>query len=170
MTFVTGGLAVAGLAAVAIPIMIFLLWRQRRTPIKWAAMRFLLEAYKKHRRRLQVEQLLLLAVRCLIVALLGAALARPLLEHAGLLDGSGSRTVYLIVDDGLVSGLQVDLDETALSRHVAAATEIIDGLEPGDRVGLITTARPARALLHPPSTDRRAVVMSRTMPMNKSRM
>ena len=69
MTFVTGGLALAGLAATAIPIIIFLLWRQRRTPVPWAAMRFLLEAFRKHRRRLQVEQLLLLAVRCLIVAL-----------------------------------------------------------------------------------------------------
>ena len=62
MTFVTAGLAVAGVLGMAIPIIIFLLWRQRRTPIEWGAMRFLLEAYRKHRRRLRFEQLLLLAV------------------------------------------------------------------------------------------------------------
>ncbi len=79
MTFVTAGLAIAGLAAMAVPILIHLLSRQRRRPIQWAAMRFLMEALRKHRRRLQLQQLLLLAVRCLILALLGAALARPFL-------------------------------------------------------------------------------------------
>ena len=33
MTFVTAGLAVAGAVSILIPILIFLLWRQRRTPI-----------------------------------------------------------------------------------------------------------------------------------------
>ena len=59
MSFVTAGLAIAGVIGVLIPIVIFLLWRQRRTPVPWAAMRFLLEAFRKHRRRLQIEQLLL---------------------------------------------------------------------------------------------------------------
>ncbi len=73
-------------------------------------MRFLLEALRKHRRRLQLEQLLLLAVRCLILFLLGAALARPFLESAGLLEGSGSRVVYLVIDNGLASGVRVDTE------------------------------------------------------------
>ena len=66
MTFVTAGLAIAGLLAVSIPILIHLLARQRRKPVEWAAMRFLIEAFRKHRRRLQLEQIILLAVRCLI--------------------------------------------------------------------------------------------------------
>ncbi|HBS28811.1 MAG TPA: hypothetical protein DEB06_05030, partial [Phycisphaerales bacterium] len=43
-------------------------------------MKFLLEAYRKHRRRLQLEEWLLLLVRCLVVLLLGLALAGPLLS------------------------------------------------------------------------------------------
>ncbi len=157
MTFVTAGLAVAGLVGVLIPILIFLLWRQRRTPVPWAAMRFLMEAFRKHRRRLQVEQLLLLAIRCLIIALLGFALARPLLEGTGLLDGGGARTVYLVVDNGIASGVETSPDATALDGHVAGAIGILEQLDAGDRVGVITAARPARAILDPPSTDRAAV-------------
>ena len=119
MTFVTAGLAIAGLTAIAVPILIHLLWRQRRSPIEWAAMRFLIEAYRKHRRRLQLEQLLLLAIRCLILALLGFALARPLLEESGLFDAGGARIVYLVVDDGLISGVELPAGETALAAQVA---------------------------------------------------
>ena len=72
MTFVTIGLAIAGAASVIVPILIHLLSRQRRRPVRWGAMRFLIEALRKHRRRLQLEQLLLLAVRCLILLVLGA--------------------------------------------------------------------------------------------------
>lgn len=158
MSFVTTGLAVAGIVSIAVPIVIFLLWRQRRTPVPWAAMRFLVEAFRKHRRRLQVEQLLLLLVRCLILALLGLALGRPLLEGMGLLGGSGARTVYVVIDDGLVSGVESEPGAPALADHIAAAVEIVEGLDAGDRVGLITCSRPARALLHPPSTDHGAVV------------
>ena len=49
MTFVTAGLAMAGLAAISVPILIHLLSRQRRKPIEWAAMRFLIEAFKDRR-------------------------------------------------------------------------------------------------------------------------
>jgi hypothetical protein len=158
MTFVSAGLALAGVASVAIPIAIFLLWRQRRTPVEWAAMRFLLEAFRKHRRRLQIEQLLLLLVRCLALITLGAALARPILDQAGLLDAGGARQVYVVIDDGLVSGLEHDRDTTALDDQVARAKAIVEQLEPGDRVGVVTASRPARAILSPPSSDHGAVI------------
>jgi hypothetical protein len=111
MTFVTAGLAIAGACAVVIPIIIHLLFRQRRKPIEWAAMRFLIEAYRKHRKRLRLEQLLLLAVRCLIPLVLGFALARPLLQGALAPSIGGQRAVYLIIDDGLASSV-TDEQET----------------------------------------------------------
>src|SRR5690606_20268012 len=90
----TPGLAVAGAVAMAVPIVIHLLSRFRRKREPWGAMRFLMEAYRKHRRRLQIEQLLLLAVRCLLLLTLGLALAGPVLsgcagQLAGGLDASG---------------------------------------------------------------------------------
>lgn len=157
MTFVTTSLAVAGLVAVMIPIAIHLLSRQRRRPIQWAAMRFLIEAYRKQRRRLRLEQLLLLTVRCLIVLLLGAALAQPLLRHTGLLNTTTGRVIYLIIDNGLVSSLRDSSDETALARHITQAGTIIDALDPADRIGIITAARPVQGLVTPPTSDHAAV-------------
>lgn len=157
MTFVTAWLAAAGAVAMAIPILIHLLSRQRRKPIEWAAMRFLLEAIRKHKRRLQLQQILLLATRCLVVLLLGAALARPILSQAGLLARGGNRAVYLIIDNSMASGLAPDR-ATALQSHINHASEIISALDPGDRVGIITVARPAHALLSPPSTDHASVL------------
>lgn len=158
MTFVTAGLAIAGVIAMAIPIIIHLLARQRRKPIEWAAMRFLIEAFRKHKRRLRIEQLLLLTVRCLIVGLLGFALARPILEATGIIAAGGARAVYIVLDDGLASGVMGEDGRSALQRHVRQAVDLVNSLGPGDSVGVITTARPARALLSPPSSDRAAVV------------
>ena len=161
MTFVTAGLAVAGAVSILIPILIHLLSRQRRRPIKWAAMRFLLEALRKHRRRLQLQQLLLLVVRCLILAVLGAALARPFLEAAGMLDGAGSRVVYLVIDNGLASGARTVRDgesRSVLDDSIDVAVSLVESLGPGDSVGVLTAARPSTGLVVPPSSDHRAII------------
>src|SRR3954468_15460523 len=75
--FVTPAFALAGAMLVALPIIIHILNRRRFKVVDWAAMEFLLRAMRRNRRRLRFEQWLLLAVRCLVLALLGFALARP---------------------------------------------------------------------------------------------
>ena len=158
MTLLTPALAIAGLCAVAIPILIHLLMRQRRRPIEFAAMRFLFEAFRKHKRRLQIEQMLLLAVRCLIVGLLGLALARPLLEGTSIIEQGGGRTITLVVDNGLASAALGDDQQPSLRKHLDAAVEIVRTLGPGDSVSVISAARPAKPLLSPASTDHAAVI------------
>src|SRR5687767_6199889 len=74
---ITPAFAAAGLLLTAIPIIIHILNRRRFKIIKWAAMEYLLQAMKKNRRRVKFEQMVLLATRCLLLALLGLALARP---------------------------------------------------------------------------------------------
>ena len=158
MTFMTAWLAAAGLIAVSVPIIIHLLSRQRKRPVEWAAMRYLLEAFRKQKRRLQVEQLLLLIVRCLILAVLGFALARPVLQAAGLLSDGSSRAVVIVIDNGIISGVQTDAGETALEAHLNQARIVIEALGESDTVGLVTTARPARTLVMPPTLDHSAVL------------
>ena len=58
------------------PIIIHLINRMRFKRIRWAAMEFLLKAQKRKRRRLIIEQLILLALRCLLVALVGLLVMR----------------------------------------------------------------------------------------------
>jgi len=158
MTFLAGGLAVAGAVAVLIPILIHLLLRRRRQPVPWAAMRFLLEAIRRQKRRRQIEQFLLLAARCLIVLLAGIALARPVLEEAlAGATGSGSRLVVLVIDNSLVSSLRDDEGTTALQRSIETAKSVVDELGPGDAVSVVTASSPANALIEAPSTNLSAV-------------
>lgn len=63
-----GFLAVGG-ALVSAPIIIHLINRMRFKRVRWAAMEFLLKSQKRSRRRLLIEQIILLALRCLLVLL-----------------------------------------------------------------------------------------------------
>jgi hypothetical protein len=147
-------LAGVGLAAVAIPILIHLLMRRRRRPIDFGAMRFLLEAMRQQRRRLRLEQLILLLTRCAVVALIALGLAQPLLGSAGLLGGSASVTLYLLVDDSLTSSAADDAGSTELDRSRRMARDLLDSLSGRDvRAGLITLSSPAEAVVAPASSD-----------------
>jgi len=63
-----------GVGAIAIPVIIHLINKRRYKIVPWAAMKFLLAAQKQTRKRVRVEQLLLLLVRMLILALIVFAL------------------------------------------------------------------------------------------------
>src|SRR5947209_7047318 len=106
-------LAVAGLAA-SVPIIIHLLNRRRFRIIRWAAMRFLLAAQRQNTRRMRLEQLILLALRVLLVLLVIGAMASvtpwaegmwnyfwP--EGGGFARPHGGRTHKILVLDGSLS-------------------------------------------------------------------
>lgn len=154
MTFLHLTLALAGFACIAIPIIIHLLMRRRRKPIMWGAMRFLMEAYRKQRRRLMLEKWLLLLTRCLLVALLAAAIGRPLL--GALFGGGNGRTVYLLIDNSLASQAVGEDGRTAIDRHKQAARELLASLQTGgegDRVALVTLGGPPEGIVLPASGD-----------------
>ena len=65
------------LSAVAIPIIIQLLTRKNARKIQWGAWLFLDKTMKKRKRKVLLEDILLLASRCLAVGLLALAFARP---------------------------------------------------------------------------------------------
>src|ERR1700756_2758497 len=67
--FLNPAYLLAGTALVSLPIIIHLINRMRFKRVRWAAMEFLLKSQKRNRRRLIIEQLLLLALRCLLVLL-----------------------------------------------------------------------------------------------------
>ena len=70
----------AGLAAIAVPILIHLFNRRTARTIEWGAFQFLRDSLMKRRRRLLLEETLLLVCRCLVVALAALALARPFIQ------------------------------------------------------------------------------------------
>jgi len=66
-----------GLAGIAIPVIIHLFNRRNAREVLWGAMRFLLDSLMSRRRSLLMEEMLLLAARCLLVACAVLAMARP---------------------------------------------------------------------------------------------
>lgn len=78
MTFLNLSMLI-GLAALAVPVIIHLLNRSRPRPIEWGAMQFLLASMTARHRRVKIEDAILLCLRCLSLAFLALALARPFL-------------------------------------------------------------------------------------------
>ncbi|MDF1816165.1 MAG: PA14 domain-containing protein [Verrucomicrobiales bacterium] len=68
---------ILGTLGILIPIIIHLLNRQSNKIVEWGAMNFLLESLAIRNRRIQLEEALLMAARCLLVGLVALALARP---------------------------------------------------------------------------------------------
>lgn len=99
-----------GALAVSVPIIIHLLNRRKFKIVDWAAMDFLLEADKKNRRRVRLENWLLLFLRCLAVLLIGLLLARPYDSTglaAGLFDAQKFERIVL-VDNSLSTQARVN--------------------------------------------------------------
>lgn len=89
-----------GLLLISVPIIIHLINRIRFKRIRWAAMEFLLKSQKRNRRRLILEQLLLLALRCFLVLLAGLLVARFVSAGINKL-GQQDTWHYAVLDDTL---------------------------------------------------------------------
>ena len=149
-SFVTQTLFFAGLASIAVPILIHILNKRRYKRVDWGAMEFLRRAQHVQRRRIRLEELLLLALRCLALILFGLALARPFFTGAvGQLVGGSSFERVIIIDDSMSMGAG-----GSLTAPVARARDLVgDWLEDsaaggsGDRFTVFTTTKPSEPLL-----------------------
>lgn len=151
-----------GTGAVASPILIHILSRRRYRRIRWAAMDFLLDANRRNRRRVRLEQLILLALRCLVVLLLALAFARPFLSSgmfASLV--GGSQTEHIVVLDDSFSMAAVSRDATAPSARLScfdngkAAVEsiakLVSASTTSDALSLYVASRPEEPVLSIPN-------------------
>lgn len=151
MTFLNFG-ALFGLAAVGIPIAIHLLNRMQVRQLPWAAMRFLLESVQKNQRRLQIEDMLLLLLRCLLVALLIFALSRPSLQTGSRSTGSHQVAAVIILDNsysmGLTNGIQ-----TSLEQAQGAAEQILQAFPTGSSAALFFASNNVQPVIAQPTFD-----------------
>src|SRR5262249_20195902 len=114
----------------AVPLIIHLLNRQRYRRRPWAAMEFLLAAYKKQRRRLRTENLLLLLLRCLIPIALAFAIARPALRDSTVSSLLGGSCHHILVLDGSYSmGLLVQGQPSPWERQKTLAAQLLERVE-----------------------------------------
>ncbi|MCH8879071.1 MAG: BatA domain-containing protein [Planctomycetes bacterium] len=144
---VTPWLFAAGSAAVSIPIIIHLLAKRRFKRVRWAAIDFLIMAEKENRRRINIQQLILLILRCLAIFLIGLLLARPYMRPTGLAGVFGAeapRHRVFILDDSF----SMSYTTGATTTFDKARSTVIRLLEwsyqeaPHDRITFLKTSRP----------------------------
>lgn len=138
-----------GLALGAVPIIIHLLNKRRFRVVDWAPMKYLKLSIRTSRRRIKLEQIILLIIRTLFVLLLMLAVARPMVSEQGALSwvGGQSRTYRVIVlDDSLSMAYQVgDLTSFELGRGVAR--KLIDSMPGRDTLTLLRSSAPEQPLV-----------------------
>jgi hypothetical protein len=166
------GLALAGLALVSIPIIIHFLNRRRFRTVEWAAMEFLLQALRRNRRRMRFESWLLLLTRCLVIGLLGLALARPFGCADSAIAAVAGREAGLhviILDDSASMAYRHERDDatTHFEHGRKLANAIISRLgDGGDQmVALVAASEPARGVIASPTYETSAAAeAARAMP------
>src|SRR3954447_14794826 len=140
-----------------IPIIIHLLNRRRFRRVEWAPMRYLKLTIQRNRRRIQIEQLLLLLLRICLPVLLFLFLARPLVNPTGLerwLGGAGRTSHVIVVDDSLSMGYAAG-GPPAFHRAREVAGALLAATRPGDRCTLVATSAPGRPVFHEVEGTRR---------------
>ncbi|MDG2199721.1 MAG: BatA domain-containing protein [Phycisphaerales bacterium] len=135
-------MAFAGALAILVPLLIHLLFRRRRRPVEWAAMQFVIQAWAARRRRVRMEQWILLTLRCLVPLVLGFALAQPLLADGNWF--SGSTHHYIIIDNGVSTTTTSTNGQTDFEQLKEQASDFIRSGNPGDLVTIVSSTNPLK--------------------------
>jgi hypothetical protein len=141
-----------GIGAVSVPIIIHLLNRRRFQRVVWAAMRFIRVSVEQNQRRLQIEDLILLLLRCLLVLLLGLALSRPVISRLAKALFGSQVTAVLILDNSYSMGMS-DGTMTRFEKAKKAALQALDTMPAGSAAALILASDVPQALIPEPSFD-----------------
>ncbi len=87
-----------GALAIVVPIVLHLIMRKQPQHLEFPALRFIRQREHANRRQVRLRHWLLLALRCLVLALLAFALARPSVLSSGVLDQEAPVAVALVFD------------------------------------------------------------------------
>jgi hypothetical protein len=150
----------------AVPIIIHLLNKRQFERVTWAAMRFLKLSVEQNQRRIKVEDILLLVLRCLMLLLLGMALARPILgcSAANKLLGAQDVTAIIVLDNSYsMSG--TDGVKSRFDQAKIAADQVLNTMPNGSSVAVILASDLANPVIPEPTHDlvkvRRAIADAR---------
>jgi hypothetical protein len=147
-------------AAIAVPLLIHLLFRKRYQIVPWAAVRFLLTAERRHRRRIDQWLLLALRVFALLLPLAAMAAATEWAEswwqqiQPGKLETVSTmpRTHHVLVLDGSLSmNARTSGGQTRFEKGIAAAEDLVRKSSPGDGFTVVFLDGPPRTIVPGPS-------------------
>lgn len=133
-------LALLGLAAAAIPLLVHLFHLRRPRRVDFSSLRFLRELERHAMRRLRLRQWLLLALRTLALACLAVAFARPVVPSAwAALFGTRAETATALVLDASRSMSVRDRHGERLAQARARAAAVAEALRPGDALFVLAS-------------------------------
>ncbi len=151
MTFLNFSL-LAGAAALAIPIIIHLFHKSRFRVVKWGAMHHLETVIRINRRRVRIEQIILLIVRASLPALLALAMARPIWKGAEKLLGE-AKTSTVVVLDNSYSMQATRAGQSNFTLATDEAARIIGNLKRGSEVQVVLMGEGGSTLQDVPTYD-----------------
>lgn len=142
----------AGLAALAVPILLHLRHKDRDRPQRFPSLMFLEQLTIRTESRQRISDWPLLLLRMLALALLVLAFSRPVFKDRSINAGdSRSKAVVILLDRSM------SMDYSGVwARAVDSARAVIDGLEGKDRVALVAFDDAAE-IIEKLTEDRQAV-------------
>src|SRR5688572_5813967 len=145
MTFLNAAL-LAGMAALAVPLVIHLLSRRRFTPVRWGAMFLIEQVVRQNRRRVRLEQWILLLLRCAVPVLLALVMARPVLTGWRTLAGDQPASAVIILDSSYSMAAPAAAGGTGREAAERVVRSILAGLPPNSQATLLIAGGGSRAL------------------------
>jgi Aerotolerance regulator N-terminal/von Willebrand factor type A domain len=127
-------LVLVGLGALAIPVLIHLIQRERKRVVEFPSLMFLRKIPYQSVRRRRIRDWLLLAMRLAALALIVLAFARPFFRRTELAAATqnGAREAVILVD----TSYSMEYGDR-WQKAKAAAADAIKGLAAGDRASLV---------------------------------
>ena len=147
-------LMLIGISAIAVPIIIHFLNRRKFKTIIWAAMKFVKLSVDQNQRRMRLEDLILLLIRCALLALLAFALARPALKSSATdVLGQAKVTGVVVLDNSYSMDLRGRDGKTAFEQARAAAKATLDAMPSGSAVGVLLASDIVQGVIDEPTYD-----------------
>src|SRR6185436_15095698 len=126
-------LVLVGLGALAIPVLIHLIQRERKRVVEFPSLMFIRRIPYQSVRRRRIRHWLLLAMRLAALALVVLAFARPFLRRTEIVaSASGAREVVILIDRSYSMGYG-----NKWSQAMTAVQTAINGLNPADRGSIV---------------------------------
>jgi hypothetical protein len=142
-----------GLVFAAVPVLIHLFNRTHYRVEPFGAMMFLRSAARVRARGLRLREMLLLTMRVAALALVVAALARPVSPGFGASGGKQPAAQILVIDHSY-STHRKDGDETAFREIIDSALKILNNMDAADSMGIVLGGSRPQPLFPRPTIDR----------------
>src|SRR5262245_26675984 len=140
MTF-TFPLLLGALAAIALPVVLHLLLRQKPKTVQFPAFRFLVKRHKTNLTKLRLRHLLLLALRILLFAVIVLALAQPRVkDHPWSLPSDEAVAAVFVFDTSASMDYTITSGQTRLKEAQKRAVELLKLLPANSEIIILDTA------------------------------